>query len=338
MTAIIPLGRFERVALRDAWPTEDENFTPWLAHPDNIRLLGIALEIELEVEAVEHWVGPFRADILARANDESDDHRVVIENQFGRTNHGHLGQILTYLAGIEGARSVVWIAETIQPDHRAAIDWLNANTSEDFSFFAIEVELWRIGNSQVAPRFSVIASPNDWTRNAKEGTREVARGALTDLRRMRQDYWASLTEFLRNKKAGLQMRRLRTGPGYPFTTGRSGCVVSARLDVENKRIGVALILRTADRFIFHGLRDHKEVIEREIGEALDWQENSGGRKPRIAVYKRDADPADTGQWPEQHAWMLEKLERFRAAFVPRLKSLPFASSAEAEDDDEASED
>ena len=111
MTAVIPLGTFERVSLREAWPTEDDNFTPWLAKPDNIKLLGDALNMELEVEAVEHRVGSFLADILAQAVDEAD-HRVIIENQFGRTNHGHLGQILTYLAGIDGAKTVVWIAET----------------------------------------------------------------------------------------------------------------------------------------------------------------------------------------------------------------------------------
>ena len=140
MAAIIPLGTFEQVSLKDAWPTEDGNFTPWLAQAETISLLGDALKLELEVEAVEHWVGSFRADILARAIDEAD-HRVIIENQFGKTNHGHLGQILTYLAGIDGAKTVVWIAETIQPDHRAAIDWLNTNTTEEFSFFAIEIEL-----------------------------------------------------------------------------------------------------------------------------------------------------------------------------------------------------
>jgi hypothetical protein len=166
MTAIIPLGTFVQVLLREAWPTEDGNFTPWLAAPANIALLGKALNMELEVEAVERLVGPFRADILARVIDDPTDtgHRVIIENQFGRTNHLHLGQILTYLAGIEHAKTVVWIAETIQADHRAAIDWLNANTTEDFSFFAIEIELWRIGNSPPAPRFNVIASPNDWPK------------------------------------------------------------------------------------------------------------------------------------------------------------------------------
>ena len=94
MAAIIPLGTFTRVPLRDAWPTEDGNFTPWLAHDSTIGLLGETLGMTLEVEAVEHWVGPFRADILARVPDEESDseHRVIIENQFGRTNHGHLGK------------------------------------------------------------------------------------------------------------------------------------------------------------------------------------------------------------------------------------------------------
>jgi hypothetical protein len=132
MTSMIPLGKFEQVDLKQAWPTEDGNFTPWLALPESISLLGEEMEMELEVEAVEHWVGAFKADILARVVDETD-HRVIIENQFGRTNHGHLGQILTYLAGIEGAKTVVWIAESIQADHRAAIDWLNNNTTEQFS-------------------------------------------------------------------------------------------------------------------------------------------------------------------------------------------------------------
>ena len=172
MNSVIPLGKFERVSLTKAWPTEDGNFTPWLAEPGVIALLSDALNMELEIEAVENWVGSFRADILARVTDEAD-HRVVVENQFGRTDHKHLGQILTYLAGIETAKTIVWIAETIQPDHRAAIDWLNANTADEFSFFAIEIELWRIDNSAPAPRFNVIASPNDWTKNARSAARRI---------------------------------------------------------------------------------------------------------------------------------------------------------------------
>jgi hypothetical protein len=117
MAAIIPLGTFTRVPLRDAWPTEDGNFTPWLAHDSTIGLLGETLGMTLEVEAVEHWVGPFRADILARVPDEESDseHRVIIENQFGRTNHGHLGQILTYLAGSRTLRQLYGLPRPYSP-------------------------------------------------------------------------------------------------------------------------------------------------------------------------------------------------------------------------------
>ena len=202
MTAVIPLGTFERVSLREAWPTEDDNFTPWLAKPDNIKLLGDALNMELEVEAVEHRVGSFLADILAQAVDEAD-HRVIIENQFGRTNHGHLGQILTYLAGIDGAKTVVWIAETIQSDHRAAVDWLNAKTTEEFSFFAIEIELWRIGNSPPAPRFNVIASPNDWTRTTRTAVRQLDEAPSEGARTIRLAYWRSFAEYLEQQRSGI---------------------------------------------------------------------------------------------------------------------------------------
>src|SRR5215469_12955994 len=133
MSAIIPLGRFSKVALTTAWPTEDDNFTPWLAEPANIALLGETLGMDLEVKESESWVGSFRADILARLADEDSeiDHLVIKENQFGRTDHRHLGQILTYLAGIQDARTIVWLAEKIQ-------------------------ELWQIDQSPPAPRFNVI--------------------------------------------------------------------------------------------------------------------------------------------------------------------------------------
>ena len=101
------LGRMERVDLRVAWSTEDRDFTPWLARPENITLLGEALNIDLEIEAQEKEVGPFRADILCK--DIVNGHWVLIENQLERTDHNHLGQLLTYAAGLD-AVTIIWIA------------------------------------------------------------------------------------------------------------------------------------------------------------------------------------------------------------------------------------
>jgi hypothetical protein len=88
---------------------------------------------------------------------------VLIENQLGRTDHTHLGQLLTYAAGLE-AVTIVWIAQPITDEHRAALTWLNEITDERFRFFGLEIEAWRIGDSPPAPKFNVVVKPNDWTR------------------------------------------------------------------------------------------------------------------------------------------------------------------------------
>ena len=149
------LGRFEPVALRDIWTSEAAEFTPWLARPENLSVLGETLGIDLELEAQERSVGPFRADILCK--DIATDSWVLVENQLERTDHIHLGQLLTYASGLE-AVTIVWIAAQFTDEHRSTLDWLNRITDARFRFFGLEVELWRIGDSLPAPRFSVIAS------------------------------------------------------------------------------------------------------------------------------------------------------------------------------------
>jgi hypothetical protein len=332
MTAIIPLDTFASVPLKEAWPAEDVNFTPWLAQPVNIGLLGEALKIDLQVEAVEHWVGPFRADILAREIDSEADHRVVIENQFGRTNHGHLGQIMTYLAGIKGAKTVVWIAETIQPDHRAAIDWLNTNTTDEFSFFAVEIELWRIGNSHPAPRFNVIASPNDWTRTVRCVTKDDA--VLGDSQRIRLAYWASFGEYLKDKASTFAIKRAITDHWCTFGIGRAGFHINATISTEKERLCVELwIVDDANKSKFRALYAQKSVVEQELGEPLSWQELPSKKGSRIALYKNEVDPADPQQYPALHSWMLDKISRFKTVFAGRVKSI----SEEPDDESEGPE-
>jgi hypothetical protein len=135
-TTNIPLARLQPVDLRKVWQTEAGCFTPWLASGENISLLGGAIGLELEVEAQEKDVGPFRADILCK--DTANDHWVLIENQLDKTDHTHLGQLLTYAAGLQVV-TIVWIAQQFTEEHRAARDWLNENTYERFNFFGLEM-------------------------------------------------------------------------------------------------------------------------------------------------------------------------------------------------------
>ncbi|MDF1733853.1 MAG: hypothetical protein P1U37_01120, partial [Minwuia sp.] len=155
---ILPIGRLESVPLRNAWETEAMNFTPWLAQEDHLGILSDVLGLELELEAQEKAVGPFRADLLCK--NVGSDEWVLIENQLERTDHTHLGQLLTYASGLE-AVTIIWIAARFTEEHRSTLDWLNRITDESFRFFGIEIELWRIGNSPVAPKFNVVSKPNN---------------------------------------------------------------------------------------------------------------------------------------------------------------------------------
>ena len=132
------LGRIDAVDLREVWTSEDKHFTPWLAQPENLELLGDALGIDLQLEAQEKDVGPFRADLLCK-NTAEEDSWVVIENQIEKTDHKHLGQLLTYASGLQ-AKTVVWISAEFSEEHRAAIDWLNRIANRSVQFFGIEVE------------------------------------------------------------------------------------------------------------------------------------------------------------------------------------------------------
>jgi hypothetical protein len=165
MSTVKPnLGSLEKVALETIWPDEAKDFTPWLARPENLRILGNTLGIDLELEEEASAAGLLSADILCR--NASDGNLVVIENQIRKTDHGHLGQILTYAAGL-GAKTLIWVAAKFTDEHRAALDWLNVNTADDVFLFGLEIELWKIGASAPAPKFNIISKPNHWSKVVK---------------------------------------------------------------------------------------------------------------------------------------------------------------------------
>src|SRR3989338_5471256 len=164
------LGKLEKVDLRQIWQTEGQDFTPWLAREENLEMLGEVIGMELELEAQEKDVGPFRADILCKNTE--DESLVLIENQIERTDHKHLGQLLTYAAGLQSV-TIVWVAAKFTEEHRAALDWLNEITDKKFRFFGLEVELWKIGNSAAAPKFNVISKPNNWSKTVSDAAKEI---------------------------------------------------------------------------------------------------------------------------------------------------------------------
>lgn len=322
------LGRLEKIDLRDIWKTEDQDFTPWLAREDNIVLLADTLGLELEVEAQEKEVGPFRADILCK--DLRNDSWVLIENQLERTDHKHLGQLITYAAGLK-AVTIVWVAATFTEEHRAALDWLNTVTDDDFRFFALEVELWKIGTSPAAPKFNVVSKPNEWSKIVGAASRRIEQEALTETKQLYLDYWTALHGEL-NSHPVLRTQKPRPQHWTNLPIGRSGMRLGALLSAQRSSIGVELYLSDENaQNYFHELEAMKDEIENDLGFEPQWRPLPDKRASRILYVREGVSLEDKGQWPEYRAWMIDKLEAFHRAFQNRVKQLDGTSYPSGDD-------
>jgi hypothetical protein len=314
------LGRLERVGLRDIWQSEASDFTPWLARKENLDILGETLGIDLELEAQERPVGPFRADILCK--DVGTDRWVLIENQLERTDHVHLGQLLTYASGLE-AVTIVWIAAQFTEEHRSTLDWLNRITDETFRFFGLEVELWRIGDSLAAPKFKLVSKPNDWSQSVAQAARAIDDEELSEPRMMQRRYWDALNTVLNNLGGAVSGNRKPQPQAWmSFPIGRSGFNLAGVMIRPRQQIRAELYI-SGDRakVLLALLRRQKDAVEQELGYPLDWEELPSRRDCRVSSYLNEVDPEDKTDWPRQHEWLAKRLNDMHRVFNHRVAEL-----------------
>jgi hypothetical protein len=323
------LGKLQKVDLRTIWDTESGHFTPWLAQPENIELLSAAIGIDLEVEAQEKNVGPFRADILCK--DTTTDSWVLIENQLERTDHSHLGQLLTYAAGLS-AVTIVWIAQAFTEEHRATLDWLNEITDDRFNFFGLEIELWRIGDSPVAPKFNIVSKPNDWAKTVADAAKRIEVGEISETKLLQQEYWNTLRDFLTDARSPLRPQKPLPQHWTNFAIGRSHFHLAAVQNTREKRVGVLLVLTGADaKAHFRLLAADKEKIELDAKARFEWRELPDNKESQILLSLENADPTNRDDWSRQHKWLMDTLELFHRVFAARVKSLDADSATPPSD-------
>jgi hypothetical protein len=311
-----PLSKLERVPLREAWKHEANDFTPWLAEEENLNMLADALGLpDLELVATEHWVGEFKLDILCTSGDD----QVIIENQLEKTNHSHLGQLLTYAAGT-GAKKVIWVAETFRPEHVAALEFLNEHTTEALSFFAVEVELWRIGDSPLAPNFEVVAKPNDWAKTGREQTRAASNATPAKQRQLK--LWTELLAKLAAEAPQIKPQKPRPQHWLNNAIGRAGFRLNPTASHRDNRLGVEIYIDHAEpKRMFQALLAQRSHIEQSLGFALDWQELPDAQACRIATWRQDSPIEDEAQWAEYLDWFVHRLVRMNAVFRPVIQAL-----------------
>lgn len=276
---MVEIGKIEKVNIRQVWKNEEKDFTPWLK--ENIGILAEKIGIGIEDVEIESSVGGFSADLIGVV--EGSDNKIVIENQFGDTNHDHLGKLLTYISG-KGAKVGVWIAEKFRDEHIATLEYLNENSRENgISFFGVEVFLKKIGNSPPAPELNIVVKPNLWQRTVSQrvlSDSEIKRNEL------RLEFFTKLAD--KYKEINPSWNRVTPQPYHwlGFGAGKTGFAFNwAFRSSGGYAFSIELYVDVKDaeenERLFNTLKSYKEDIEKEMGLKLDWQELPDSRACRI---------------------------------------------------------
>jgi hypothetical protein len=278
--------------------------------------LGETIDIALESPEKGTRVGPFAADLVCKALGD-EELTVVVENQFGKSDHDHLGKALTYAAGLS-ASTVVWIAEAFTDEHRQTLDWLNINASEGIRFFGLEIYLISVDDSNPAPQFRVVPNPNVWAQAARDASedRELSQTKLDQ-----KAFWEEMRDVFTSRRSALSPRKPLPQHWYEIAVGRSNFNISLTVNTNANRIGCELWMGGEKaKQAFTLLERDKEQIHAQFGADLDWQPLEGKKGCRIAIYKEASiyDPTDRQTSKD---WLYQMAEKFFAVFGSRVKAL-----------------
>lgn len=309
------IGKLTRVALREVWKHEAHDFTVWLE--ENTDILNEVLDFNLVSAEREKSAGDFHVDLVG---EDENGNTVVIENQLEKSDHDHLGKVLTYLAALD-AKAAVWIVARPRPEHMKAITWLNEATNTPF--YLVQVEAVRIGDSAPAPLLTRIVGPSVEARAAGE-----AKQHLSERHKVRHQFWAFLLDAAKEKTK--LHARISPGPYNWIGTGSGVRGLGWNYSVRQHETQVELYIDRGEAEenanLFEQLRAHKQAIEAAFGATLEWQRLEGKRACRIRYRLEQGGWRDEDKWPAAAAASIEAMIRLEKVLRPRVKALDLSGA------------
>ena len=306
------IGKIEKVTLREIWKHEAIDFTTWLQ--ENLDVLNNELDINLENAERELSAGSFNVDLVA---EDDNGNTVIIENQLEKSDHNHLGKIITYLTALE-AKTAIWIVAEPRPEHINAINWLNESTSGNFYIFKLEGI--KIGDSEPAPLLTLITGPSEESKEVGEKKKEIAERYT-----LRYKFWEGLLEKAKDKTklhAAISPKQYhwisagagKSGLSYNYyvkqTEGRVELYIDRLKDTESE-----------NKEIFFQLFKNKAEIKEIFGEPLLWERLDGKRASRISFVINKGGYRTEEKYDEAQDAMIDAMIRLEKSFRPYIAKL-----------------
>lgn len=303
----VKIGKLTEVDVRDLWKHEQYDFSNWLAKEENIKLLDNEIGLTLMDINKEVYIGSYRCDLVAK--DETTGQIVIIENQLEATNHDHLGKIITYAAGLD-AKTIIWIVKEAREEHKAAIEWLNNNSSEEIGFFLIELHAYKINDSLPAPMFKVVEKPNNFTKTSKQNYSDKE---LNRSQNERLIFWEEFNTVIVGKGKPFSVRKPTTDHWYDVAIATSEAHLA--INLVNKENKIVLELYILDnKNLFDHIYEDKEKIENTLQMSFSWERLDGKKASRIKHDVLGLDFSDHSNYPQLMDECIEKILKMRDVF------------------------
>lgn len=308
------IGKIEKVPLRDIWKHEAHDFTKWLQ--DNIDVLSDVINLPLTNVEREQTTGNFYVDLTAEDNSGKT---VIIENQLEKSNHDHLGKIITYLSSMDAA-TAIWIVSEPRPEHVSAINWLNESTAANF--YLLKIEGVKIGNSDPAPLLTLIVGPSEETENVGKSKREKKERYV-----LRKDFWTIVLNKLKDKTNLFNAVSPSESSWLGAGSGKRGIQYTMWVTQDDARLSL-YIDRGKDseeenQSILEKLEQHKDEIEAIYGDKFEWHKRDDERACQIIInvpnggYKSDKEKLDS--IGENLAECMTRFEKSFGKFIKEMK-------------------
>ncbi len=307
------IQKIKRVPLRELWRKEDKDFTKWLE--EHIDFLNDAIGFDISIESREEKVGPFKVDLYGEDN---FGNKVIIENQLEKTDHNHLGQLITYLTNL-GANIAIWICKEPTEEHTKAIDWLNEVSPDDISFYLIKLEAIRIGDdSPAGPLFTVVKRPTTEKKQIGLEKKEYAQRHV-----FREKFWTQFLAEINKKNSLFANISPSTDNWIGIGMGRGG--FNMNLVISKKYARAEIYINRGDtdenKKAFDFLYALKDEIEREFGGKLTWERMEDNVTSRIKHQLDGVDVSNENDWPKMNTFLVDTAERMHRAFKDPIRKL-----------------
>ena len=305
-----PIGKLQRVPLRTVWKHEARDFTQWLH--ENLDFLNDSLDLELISAEREQSAGSFSIDLVAES---SDSESYIIENQLEKSNHDHLGKVITYLTSRE-AKGAIWIVSEPRQEHINAMAWLNESSGSDF--YLVKVEAVKIGNSEPAPLLTLIVGPSIEAK-------EIGRVKQDKVERhfIRKKWW---TQLVANSAAKSHAHISPSTNNWISTS--SGIRGLELVYIANKsNSGAELYIdrgkdsQEENKIIFDNLQTYQAQIDKKIEFFVDWQRLDTRRACRIRIDLDGGYRSPDDEWSQIQEKMIKAMNQLEVALQPVLKTI-----------------